>query len=189
MKFAISGTQCTGKTTLLDNLSKDIYLSKYYRFYGNITRGIREKGININEAGGDFSQILVMAKHVEHSLYDDVILDRCALDGIVYTLHLYEKGLVSDYVKVFAFNVYEAIIDRYDKIFYLVPEFDIVDDGIRSVDKQFQIDIKSKFDYFIENNPERFNNKIVRVSGNGGTRLAQVKNSILQTEKEKGIIR
>ena len=48
-------------------------------------------------------------------------MDRCALDGVVYTRCMYEKGQISDWVMDFAENVFTKIIDKYDYIFYLTP--------------------------------------------------------------------
>jgi nicotinamide riboside kinase len=47
-------------------------------------------------------------------------------------------------------NVFNHYKDRYDYIFYLKPEFDIVDDGTRSTNTQFRDDIVELFDRYIK---------------------------------------
>ena len=46
-------------------------------------------------------------------------MDRCALDGLVYTDWMYDNKKVSHWVREYAENVFNLLIDRYYNIFYL----------------------------------------------------------------------
>lgn len=149
MKIAFTGAQSTGKTTLLNKFKTMSPYDLDYTFVDEITRRMIKKGLKINEAGGDMTQLLIMNSHIKNILHENVIMDRCALDGVVYTRYLYNKGQISDWVMDFAENVFQKIIEKYDYIFYLVPEFDMEDDGVRSVDDDFRNEIVDLFNQYI----------------------------------------
>ena len=150
MKIAFTGAQSTGKTTLLNELKADKNIALQYDFRDEITRRMQKKGLSINEGGSDITQLLIMNSHIKNSLLDNVIMDRCALDGLVYTDWMYDNKKVSHCVREYAENVFNLLIDRYDHIFYLVPEFSLEDDGIRSTNLQFRDDIVDLFDHYIK---------------------------------------
>jgi len=151
MIVSFTGAQSTGKTTLL-NLIED--LNPYLDSVDEVTRRIkREFNLPINEEGGDITQSMIMADHIAnvYRKYDnDVILDRCAMDGVVYTHWLYNTGQVSKSVLLWAQTVYQELISNYDVVFYTSPDdVPLVDDGERSVNKGFREDILELFDDYI----------------------------------------
>ncbi len=85
MKIAFTGAQSTGKTTLLNRMKHDPMFNLEFDFRDEITRRMQRKGLSINEGGNDITQLLIMNSHIKNSLIDNVIMDRCALDGLVYT--------------------------------------------------------------------------------------------------------
>ena len=149
MKIAITGAQGTGKTTLLNALKREFIDGRDAVFLGEITRKLLKQGIDINEDGGNMTQVLIMNSHVENILHEKSIMDRCALDGVVYTRWMYNKGLVEEWVMDYAERVFTLLIEKYDKIFYLIPEFDIEDDGVRSTDIDFRNEIVTIFNQYI----------------------------------------
>lgn len=149
MKIAFTGAQSTGKTTLLESLKNNEVYKYEYEFVDEITRRMVKKGLKINEEGSDTTQLLIMNEHIKNLLYPNVIMDRCMLDGVVYTRWLYEKGNISRWVWEYSHNVFEKYINRYDHIFYLAPEFQIVDDGVRSIDTVFRDEIVGWFEQYI----------------------------------------
>ena len=149
MKIAITGAQSTGKTTLLNELKSEFSNTHLPIFLDEVTRKVKEYGVSINEDGGDMTQVLIMNSHVENILHEDSIMDRCALDGVVYTRWMYNKGLVEGWVMDYAERVFTLLIEKYDKIFYLIPEFDIEDDGVRSTDIDFRNEIVTLFNQYI----------------------------------------
>ena len=152
MIISFTGAQSTGKTTLL-NLIKD--LNPYLDSIDEVTRRIkREYNLPINEDGGDITQTMIMSDHIANIFrkYDsDVIFDRCALDGVVYTQWLYNKDKVSKEVLQWAKKIYNTLIDKYDAIFVTSPEdVPLVDDGERSVDIDFREEIIDIFNMYID---------------------------------------
>ena len=85
MKIAFTGAQSTGKTTLLQAVKSNEEFRYKYEFIDEITRRMVKKGLKINEAGGNTTQLLIMNEHIKNLLYQNVIMDRCVLDGVVYT--------------------------------------------------------------------------------------------------------
>ena len=101
-------------------------------------------------------------------------MDRCALDGVVYTRYMYEQGKISDWVMDFAEKVHEKIIDKYDYIFYLTPEFGIEDDGVRSVNEGFQKRVATLFeDYILQ-----CEIPVTHITGSVQERVKQIKEKI-----------
>jgi nicotinamide riboside kinase len=47
-------------------------------------------------------------------------------------------------------DVFHQVWEQYDHVFYIEPEFEIVDDGVRSVDKDFRDEIADLFESSIE---------------------------------------
>ena len=174
MKLAFTGAQSTGKTTLLKELKRDPELSLKYDFRDEITRRMQKKGLSINEGGNDITQLLIMNSHIKNSLIDNVIMDRCALDGLVYTDWMSRKGKVQQWVLQYADNVFKMLIDRYDHIFYLVPEFDIEDDGVRSTDIDFRNEIVELFEKYIK----AIDIPVIKLTGTVEQRLNKIKETI-----------
>lgn len=174
MKIAFTGAQSTGKTTLLKELKRDPDLSLKYDFRDEITRRMQKKGLSINEGGSDITQLLIMNSHIKNSLIDNVIMDRCALDGLVYTDWMCRKGKVQQWVIEYADNVFKMLIDRYDHIFYLVPEFDIEDDGVRSTDIDFRNEIVILFEKYIK----ALDIPVIKLTGTVEQRLNKIKETI-----------
>ena len=174
MKLAFTGAQSTGKTTLLKELKRDSKLSLEYDFRDEITRRMQKKGLSINESGNDITQLLIMNSHIKNTLIDNVIMDRCALDGLVYTDWMYRKGKIQQWVIEYADNVFKMLIDRYDYIFYLVPEFDIEDDGVRSTDIDFRNEIVILFEQYIK----AWNIPVIKLTGTVEQRLNKIKETI-----------
>ena len=121
MRIAFTGAQSTGKTTLLEAIKQNEEFRYKYEFIDEITRRMIKKGLKINEEGSDTTQLLIMNEHIKNILYPDVIMDRCLLDGVVYTEWLYQKNNVSKWVWEYARTVFEQYINRYDYIFYPNP--------------------------------------------------------------------
>lgn len=167
MRVSFTGAQSTGKTTLL-NKCKEIY--KDYKFVDEVTRYVRRTyDVKINEIGGTETQLYILAEHIKNHLRSDenLILDRCILDGYVYTKYQVVNGKVSSQV-LHAFNgVYGLLMDKLDYIFYTDPaDVKLVDDGERSVDYKFREDIIAMFEDLITYKMSPVNrDKIVRLSG------------------------
>jgi len=174
MKIAFTGAQSTGKTTLLNKLKHDPMFNLEFDFRDEITRRMQKKGLSINEGGNDITQLLIMNSHIKNTLIDNVIMDRCALDGLIYTDWMYGKKKVEQWVIEYAENVFNLLIDRYDYIFYLAPEFDIEDDGVRSTDIDFRNEIVDLFDHYIN----LYKIPVIKLTGTVEQRLNKIKETI-----------
>lgn len=176
VRVAFSGAQSTGKTTLLNALRESADF-KDSKFWDEITRQIKEQGFEINEQGTDATQLKIMQEHKRRVQADDakdsglVIFDRCSLDCLVYTQYLYNRGQLTKETLDEATKVFEETISSWDAIFFLRPEFEIVDDGVRSVNVEFHRNIVFLFDHFIE----KYNLQVIRLTGSVEDRVQQFK--------------
>lgn len=167
MRIGITGAQSVGKTTLLNALRSEKLLSNF-QVCDEVTRRVKSYGIPINEAGTDVTQRLIMNEHIYNvTMFDNMITDRTALDGLVYTTYLHKKHKVSTDTLNHVYAVYRKIWPLYNYVFYIEPEFDIVNDGIRSVDISFRDEIDEIFKHII--NKEKLS--YVRVSGSVRNRV------------------
>ena len=188
MIFSFTGAQCTGKTTLLKHLYKEN--GDYpFVFIPEVTRLIRrEYNMPINESGDDLTQMLIMTEHVRNIFRDRAdhivrgihqILDRCALDGIVYSHYLLDKGKINRATYDACDLIYKKLINKYDVIFYTSHEdVELVDDGERSVDKIFREDIIGLFDMYMQYNIIEDGPRIVQLEGSVEERLKTIKSTL-----------
>lgn len=173
VRVAFSGAQSTGKTTLLNALRESADF-KDCKFWDEITRQIKEQGFEINEQGTDATQLKIMQEHKRRVQADDsglVIFDRCSLDGLAYTQYLYNRGQLTKETLDEATKVFEETISSWDAIFFLRPEFEIVDDGVRSVNVEFHRNIVFLFDHFIE----KYKLQVIQLTGSVEDRVQQFK--------------
>ena len=176
MIVSFTGAQSTGKTTLLNHL---VELNPNVTFVEEVTRRVKRLyDVPINEDGGDVTQFLIMADHIQNLFSKDksdlTVFDRCAVDGVVYTRWLQLQGMVSAEVYTACCKMYDAIIDRYDVIFYTDPaDVKLVDDGERSVNVDFRNDIIELFDDKLKGL-----DNVVVLSGNVEERLNTVKKTV-----------
>jgi nicotinamide riboside kinase len=145
MKIGITGSHSVGKTTLLNALRSEPCF-KDYKICDEVTRQVRALGVNINENGNDNTQRLIMMKHLENVfLHDKMITDRTALDCLVYSRYLWARGQVSSETMYHITDMFNKMWHMYSVVFYIEPEFDVVDDGVRSIDAAFRDDINHAF--------------------------------------------
>lgn len=178
MLIAITGAQGTGKTTLLNAL-KESSLLKNYKFIDEITRDVKREGHPINENGNDETQFAIMNKHIENSRLENAIMDRCALDCFVYTSYLLQHNKISyETYSLIEFG-FRHLMEKYDLIFYIKPEFELVDDGVRSADKGFRDEV---YDIF-ENIIAYYDLPVIEVTGSVEERVKRVEKIIKEKEK------
>ena len=172
MKIAISGGASQGKSTLVNRLQND-EMFKGYKFQTNLTRNLRQQGIPINEDGTAVTQLHVMLKHFERLQgKDNVILDRCALDGLAYSMYFFND--IEESVRDIIVMMFETMIDKYDKLFYIIPELSLVEDGERSVNKDFFDIVNSNFDHIIS----EYKIDVIRLHGSIEQRITQIKQAL-----------
>ena len=175
MKIVFTGAQGVGKTTLLDVLEKCFTFNMNFNFIYNFTRNIAKKGYQINEAGTDDTQRVVMELHQEIvESAEDIIMDRCVLDGFVYTTYLKNKNQISEDTFNYCRKVFESCIHKYDVIFYLKPEFPITGDEYRSDKRDYQTEIANIFEDIIQ----YYNINTIKLTGTVGDRIQKIKQTL-----------
>ena len=183
MIISFSGAQSTGKSTLLNKLKEDPEF-KDWGFEPEITRSLKDKyNIPINEDGDDFTQLITVNSHIDTYLRHknkNVVLDRCALDALVYTTYGVYTKKISPEVADYAEFVYFKIMPKYDIVFYTDPSIPLIDDGVRSINTEFRNKIIQLFDYYIS---ETHMTNIVKLAGTIDERLAIIKQEILKRQK------
>lgn len=174
VRIGIAGAQSVGKTTLLNALRSEPKF-KDYQICNEVTRRVKSYGLPINEEGNDTTQRLIMQEHIVNVfMYDKMITDRTALDGLVYSSYLMAGKKINANTYLFVDQVFEKVINQYDLLFYIHPEFDIKDDGVRSTDKKFRDEIAELFKYIID---ERLV-PVIHIQGTVRERVEQVLNFV-----------
>jgi predicted ATPase len=151
MKIGITGAQSVGKTTLLNALRSEKLFKEHFTICDEVTRRVKGYGLPINEEGTDNTQRLIMNEHIVNVfMYENMLTDRTALDGLVYSLYLHKSNKITTNTLKYVKDVFYKVWDSYDYVFYIEPEFEIVDDGVRSINKQFRDEIADLFETTIE---------------------------------------
>ena len=184
MLIGFTGAQSTGKSTLLEQMSIDDAFRKC-SFVKEVTRKVASKGLDINDRGSTLTQLFIMNEHLNnHTLTENcTVLDRCVIDGYISTKYLHETKRVDDWVLDYATHLRNFIASRIDVLLYTDPgDVKLVDDGVRSVNKQFRQRIIQLYDDFLSDDQLIANimpvTKIVRLSGDVSSRMEQIKQSI-----------
>ena len=173
MLISFSGAQSTGKSTLLKLWQEAV---PEWNYIPEVTRLVkREYDLPINEDGNDLTQAMIMGEHLRNAFVKrekHAILDRCSLDGLVYTHWLCDNKKVSKDAYSHARYVFDNTIDKYDLIIYTSPEdVPVVDDGERSINVKFREEIIQLFErYIVRVSPE----KLLRVRGSVEERTEQI---------------
>lgn len=150
MRISISGAQCTGKTTLIQDLKLQPEL-KQYHFAEEVVRSLKrqaeEKGevFLFNKQYDKTSQDSIFQEHINNLGYENLVADRSLLDSFVYTTYGFYKGEVPSQDFVNYENIFLKNIKKYDIFFFLPISFELVADGVRSDDKKFREEIEEIF--------------------------------------------
>ena len=154
MIISLSGTHCTGKTTLFEGLRKELSSDFNVYFHRESGRSLKEQFsfLKNNEDGDFLSQFYFLSRNIqvliEHSINSIVILDRCHLDTLIYSEYLWSKGKLSDkQIKVLRdmYHQLDSLI-KVDRHFLLKPSFPLQEEWDRSLDIEFQKEIQDRFD-------------------------------------------
>ena len=165
---------------------------KTTEFVDEVTRSVKAQfDVPINEGASVITQYLISADHIQNAFRKPGrdktlrVLDRCSLDGYIYTEWLMNQ--VDDEIKEIEWikahrhtiNVFNMTRSKYDLIFYTEhADVPLEDDGERSVDIEFRADIVKSFNKKIGNfGPSQFD-KVVRLKGTVEERLETIYKSL-----------
>ena len=182
MRVSISGTHCTGKSTIIDSLRKDeFFLNNNFVIVDGPTRQLKDQGlpINNNEAK-NYDHTQLMCSYIDGknltTWQGNSISDRCLLDTYIYTKYLYSKELVSRPVFLAIESFWVNCRDKYD-LFFFPSKYDIqlIGDKYRNTDVAFREQIYQLFEY------ERIEARLPYyvLSGTNAERIEQLKIQLL----------
>jgi nicotinamide riboside kinase len=138
MKIAIIGSHGCGKTALAFSLCTE--LQKQGHRVELVVEMARRSPFPINEATSKDGQLWILHRHIvaelEASVRAEVVVcDRSVLDNYAYYSHKFGRqphldALVREWIGTYTLLVKVPIVQEW-----------LIDDGVRSVDRQFQVEI------------------------------------------------
>lgn len=158
MRIVLSGTQCTGKSTLLAEIEK-IMKSQQGFILGDdctlvkevVRTLMKERGITINRGADHKSQCLILEQHYLNCLrYPNMITDRGSIDAFAYATWDYMHGNYTLKQHLEHKRLFELSLPFYKALFYLPIEFEIKSDGVRDEDKTYQAEVDHIYRTLIE---------------------------------------
>lgn len=177
LKINFVGSQGTGKSTLLESMRKDSEF-KGLKFQTEIVRDlVKKKNLSINEFGDVNSQRIFFNAYEKVLQKTGYVSDRCLIDVHAYTNWLYDHKSTNKEQELK--SLYEEILRQrtsirnrdFGLVIYFPIEFDIVADGVRSVNKEFQKEI----DGIIIDTLTKFDISYFTITGSVEQRLKQLK--------------
>lgn len=173
MRIGIMGAQGVGKTTLLNALRSEPYF-KDFTVCNEVTRKVKSLGFPINEDGNDITQELIVREHLFNlAMYDNFITDRTLVDSYVYTNYLQAHHKVTSNVLMTSLTAMIRNIGKYNHLFFIRPEFNLVNDGVRSLDIKFRDEIDYLFQEVVSNYLE--DGSVHLLTGSVVKRVEQIK--------------
>ncbi|PIU42974.1 MAG: hypothetical protein CO034_00565 [Parcubacteria group bacterium CG_4_9_14_0_2_um_filter_35_11] len=163
MKIAIVGSHSVGKTTLAKHLAQRLNCN----YIPDIVREEAvKKGFTINENTPPEVQLWLVARQweLETVTPESWVADKSLFDYVVYG----DLVLKDEDVKKVIRKIVQRVV-RYDFVFYLPIEFPMEEDGIRSIDPEFQKEIDRRFRKCLD----EFNIKYIVLSGSIEERVKQ----------------
>ena len=191
MKISFTGPQCSGKSTLLQ-ACKDYYGDKF-EYVDEVTRPLARKGFQINEGGNDTTQKAIIDAHISNIEKENVIMDRCIIDGMAYSYYFLERDQIT--WETWGYCVNEGLRKclREMDIIFMTESVEMEDDGVRSTDEGFRNRIEEIFEvyklifkyedpYWSPARGIKFKGKFIYLTGDVEKRFNDVKIAIEQHE-------
>lgn len=156
MRIAICGAGSVGKSTLLEAMREDKFspLPDETEFITEVTRSVGKKlPINAQAQNYDETQLMIAGAHLHNLSKEHFVVDRCLIDGFVYTNYLWQKHKCSVSVRELSYLALDKGLKMYDHIFFIPIEsrVKLENDGVRSTDPEFRKDINHHMDMLIKN--------------------------------------
>lgn len=154
MKIAVVGSQCTGKTTYINDFLKK--WSMYTTPKDTYRDLIKKKKLPHSKNGTEESQTEILNclvdQAIENSKSENVIFDRCVLDVLAYSTWLCLNGKLSEKTLDQQRIIIRETLKLYDIIFFIpltkVAEVKIEQNNVRDVDAVYREEIDNIFKVF-----------------------------------------
>jgi guanylate kinase len=175
MRIAISGSQCLGKSTFIEDIIK-----KYPQFETTTSTyrdQIKNHNLKCNKEANVQGQTVIMNKVVDELMLncerDNVIFDRCVFDALIYSTwgSLNDSDIDDSFVGL-QYELATFYADYYDKIIFIPMLGDgsdpiIEEDNLRDTDEGYRIEINQLFESLYEylSKRDEFKYKIVYING------------------------
>jgi nicotinamide riboside kinase len=172
MKIALAGAHSQGKTTILNELKKNPKYA-HFKFIDSPTRQLMAEGNFINESGNANTQLLIMMQHFKNTCCNDAVFDRCAIDGLAYSLYFWDDIIKNKLANTFI-ELFNHTLKQYDVIFYIKPELALIDDGTRSQDINFFNAIVNNFNNVLT----EYNVNYIELQGSVEERVDLIHNAV-----------
>ena len=174
IRIAFTSTQSCGKSTLVKALAE---LPEFEKFTVATERSkyLRDLGIKLNGSSYIYGQTIFLSERLSELQNDLLISDRSILDVMSFTSLSTE---ISEQDKN-RFEIFASpFIKQYDYIFYIPPELELENNGVRDIDPDFRAAVDSKIKHYLDYYGFNIKN-FKQISGTVEERIAEV----LQTVK------
>lgn len=169
MRIAFLGVQGTGKSTLIKKIQDEKLLS--YPESPSVGRQMKAAGFVINEDAGSLDQSIALNYHLINWTKDNMLYARTFMDALVYAQYAFNHGKITLADLNLAKEITKAMMPKYDILFYIEPEFDIVADGDRSTDVAFRDECAQ----ILKNYIKEFDLKVIQLTGSVDARFELVR--------------
>lgn len=156
MKIAVCGTSCVGKTTYIENFCKK--WTSYNSPNTSYRDVIKQNNLFHSSNGNEESQKTILNclvdQAIEFSKKENIILDRCVLDNMVYTSWLYLNNKVSEKFLEETRTLVRETLKLYDIIFFIpltkVSPVKMTESELRDNDPVYREEIDNIFKSFLQ---------------------------------------
>jgi nicotinamide riboside kinase len=143
--IGVCGAQNTGKSTLISSmLDSDYFMG--YQTYPSIIRSLVPQGFDFHSANIEMQMAVLHTQTMNlwqsMSLKIPTIMDRTVIDNLAYVNYYLQfdpdNFLLTDKIYNYIIEKTRILANSIDLYVYIKPEFDMVDDGLRIVDRHQQ---------------------------------------------------
>lgn len=133
MKIALVWTHWVGKSSTLESIE--------YPKIQEVARRLIKQGMV--QGTQELQRAIFLEQKAQEQYMDWFISDRSIRDNLAYARYISEE-LYQELV--------QQVDSTYDKLYFLPIQFDIIDDGVRPQDRQFQHDIQDTIIQILQEN-------------------------------------
>lgn len=174
MKIILTGSQGTGKSTVLHEFEKG-----GFAVITEVVRKLAKDGIKINEMGDEEGQKKIFETYKELLSNENYMSDRGLTDVAAYTWYLVNENKIHPSILWEQLEDIEEFFNAHTDIIvcYFPIEFPVVDDGVRSVDESFRL----RIDHYIKDILDTKHIPYITVTGTVEERVELIRKTIEET--------